>query len=72
MALARVCDGCDRALTEGNYFDVMVTPKKVSQSPDQDSEHSYGDFCVGCVADGTATKLLLTEALEGNGEPKPK
>lgn len=59
MTLARVCEGCQTAITTGDYFDVLVTAKDPAHGPEQDADSVYGDFCRACLENGTAMKKLL-------------
>lgn len=60
MTLARKCEDCSALIRSDRYYDIMVTPKVCADTPDQDAESSYGDFCEECMKNGNALAFLLT------------
>ena len=58
MSLSRLCDSCDNII-DGTYFDLMITPKQSRDTPEQDAEHWYGDFCINCINSGKAVEYLM-------------
>jgi hypothetical protein len=57
--MARVCESCKVVITDGDYFEVWLTPKDPKGNPEQDAESYSGDYCRECVVSGKAGADLL-------------
>ena len=62
MSITRKCESCNQMIPQECYVELTVRILRTNEGDNQTTmEQTYGDYCDGCVANGSALEDLVAE-----------